>query len=245
MIRTPIRSSKRPEQRRQCRRRRSPVPRRRSAQCRRGCGSLYVSRCNPFPQQCLNLPRMSEYIITFQVSTGRSASLNDQSNTSAATGSSVGSWYGARYSCASPSVAEIRVRGSKTSIFSSRSSDSGSALGNFVANGTFSRLGRLWTNRRVFSLAMVWITSSGGVPRSSVMIENWLTSTWSAGHPHATCPIGALRRPIRKGTGRSDSRSLPGNRGLPSSISAKIHPVLQMSTATSYFCQVNMISGAR
>lgn len=42
-----------------------------------------------------------------------------------------------------------------------------------------------------------------------------------------------------------NSRSLPGNRGLPSSISAKMQPVLQMSTATSYFCQVSMISGAR
>lgn len=38
---------------------------------------------------------------TFHVSTGKSASLNDQSNGSGATGSSVGSWYGARYSCAS------------------------------------------------------------------------------------------------------------------------------------------------
>ena len=37
------------------------------------------------------LPRISLYIMTFQVSTGKSASLNDQSNGSAATGSSVGS----------------------------------------------------------------------------------------------------------------------------------------------------------
>jgi hypothetical protein len=29
--------------------------------------------------------------------------------------------------------------------------------------------------KRTFSLQMVWMTSSGGVPRSSVMIENWLT----------------------------------------------------------------------
>lgn len=41
-----------------------------------------------------------------------------------------------------------------------------------------------------------------------------------------------------------NARSLPGNNGFPSSISAKIQPALQMSTATSYFCQVNMISGA-
>jgi hypothetical protein len=40
-------------------------------------------------------------------------------------------------------------------------------------------------------------------------------------------------------------RSLPGNNGFPSNISAKIQPALQISTATSYFCQVNMISGAR
>jgi hypothetical protein len=40
-------------------------------------------------------------------------------------------------------------------------------------------------------------------------------------------------------------RSLPGNNGFPSNISAKIQPALQMSTATSYFCQVSMISGAR
>jgi hypothetical protein len=36
------------------------------------------------------------HIMIFQVSTGKSASLKDQSNFSSATGSSVGSWYGAR-----------------------------------------------------------------------------------------------------------------------------------------------------
>jgi hypothetical protein len=41
------------------------------------------------------------------------------------------------------------VRGSNTSIFSKRSSASGSALGNLVWKGTFSRFGRDWTNRRV------------------------------------------------------------------------------------------------
>jgi len=132
--------------------------------------------------------------MTFQVSTGKSASLKLQSNTSAAAGSSVGSWYGARYSCERASGAEIRVRGSNTSIFSSKSSASGSALGNLVWNGTFSLFGKDWTNRRVwllaktlvshvevrtFSEAMVWITSAGGVPSSSVMMENWLTSTIS------------------------------------------------------------------
>lgn len=63
-----------------------------------------------------------------------------------------------------------------------------------------SRLGRDWTNRNVceqeksqfchmeshdegrltFSLQMVWMTSSGGVPNNSVMMENWLTSEDSA-----------------------------------------------------------------
>ena len=57
----------------------------------------------------------------FQVSTGRSASLNDQSNFSSALGSSVGSWYGARYGWASASSALTRFLGSKTSMFSSRS----------------------------------------------------------------------------------------------------------------------------
>jgi hypothetical protein len=66
-------------------------------------------------------PRISLYIITFHVSTGRSASLKLQSNFSTATGSSVGSWYGETYSCASDCVASIRFRGSKTSIFSRRS----------------------------------------------------------------------------------------------------------------------------
>ena len=61
------------------------------------------------------------YIIIFQVSTGKSASLKDQSNFSFATGSSVGSWYGARYSWARPFAALMRCFGSNTSIFSSRS----------------------------------------------------------------------------------------------------------------------------
>lgn len=66
-------------------------------------------------------PRISEYIITFQVSTGKSASLKLQSNCSFASGSSEGSWYGATYSCARASVAVIRFRGSKTSILSKSS----------------------------------------------------------------------------------------------------------------------------
>jgi hypothetical protein len=65
--------------------------------------------------------------MTFQVSVGRSASLKLQSNFSPATGSSVGSWYGETYSCASDSDAVMRLTGSNTSIFSSRSS-AGDAL---------------------------------------------------------------------------------------------------------------------
>lgn len=69
----------------------------------------------------------------------------------------------------------------------------GSAFLNLSFKGCLSRFGKDWTNLSVyilgqptarlkvindsltFSLAMVWITSSGGVPSSSVMIENWLT----------------------------------------------------------------------
>lgn len=38
--------------------------------------------------------------------------------------------------------------------------------------------------------------------------------------------------------------SFPGNRVLPSSISAKMQPALHISIAVSYFCHVSMISGA-
>lgn len=109
---------------------------------------------------------ISSYIMIFQVSTGRSASLNDQSNFSSATGSSVGSWYGARYSWASASPALIRFLGSKTSIRSSKSIaktrqfqmwqdrrkegiPAGSAFLNLAASGWRSRFGRDCTNRRV------------------------------------------------------------------------------------------------
>lgn len=72
-----------------------------------------------------NAPKISEYIITFHVSTGRSASLKLQSNLLLVTGSSLGSWYGETYSSARHSVAVMRLRGSNTSIFSSRSSAGG------------------------------------------------------------------------------------------------------------------------
>lgn len=42
-----------------------------------------------------------------------------------------------------------------------------------------------------------------------------------------------------------DSQSLPGNSGLPLSISARMHPTLQTSIALVYSLKVNMISGAR
>lgn len=54
------------------------------------CGGTGPSLCSPFSM--LWKSRISEYIITFHVSTGRSASLNDQSKASSASGSSVGSW---------------------------------------------------------------------------------------------------------------------------------------------------------
>jgi hypothetical protein len=73
--------------------------------------------------------RPNLYIMTFQVSTGKSASLNDQSNCSSATGSSLGSWYGSRKGCKSASAALILVLGSKTSIFSRMSTARGAALG--------------------------------------------------------------------------------------------------------------------
>ena len=103
---------------------------------------------------------------------------------------------------------------------------------------------RLGMRTLTFSLAIVWMTSSGGVPKSSVMIENWWTSA------------GIQRIRVRSKDQMSvssmtyeeaatHSRSLPGKSGFPSSISAKMQPALRMSTATSYFCHVNMISGAR
>lgn len=85
----------------------------------------------------------------FHVSTGRSASLKLQSNFSSATGSSVGSWYGARYSCARASVAVILFFGSKTSILSSMSTAAGSAFLNLFFRGWRSRLGSDLTNRSV------------------------------------------------------------------------------------------------
>jgi hypothetical protein len=49
--------------------------------------------------------------------------------------------------------------------------------------------------RRTFSLQMVWMTSSGGVPSSSVMIENWLTSGIVSG---VACPAkGGAHDPCR------------------------------------------------
>jgi len=82
---------------------------------------MRTSAYQPYTRVVFDKPRISEYIMTFQVSTGRSASLKLQSNTSEAAGSSVGSWYGARYSWDRASVAEIRVLGSNTNIFSRRS----------------------------------------------------------------------------------------------------------------------------
>ena len=55
------------------------------------------------------------------------------------------------------------------------------------------------------------------------MMENWFTS--------AQCRVRrSVRRRGSKGEAQ-DERSLPGKSGRPSSISAKMHPALQMSTA--------------
>lgn len=52
----------------------------------------------------------------------------------------------------------------------------GSCPANLWLNGIGSRFGRFLTNRSVFSLQMVATKSSLGVPKSSVMMENWCTS---------------------------------------------------------------------
>lgn len=113
------------------------------------------------------------YIMIFHVSTGRSASLKLQSNFSWAMGSSLGSWYGARYSCARASVAVIRFLGSNTSMRSSRSIATtakvsifhsglqrygcipvGSAFLNLFLSGCLSRLGSDLTNLKVCTWSM-------------------------------------------------------------------------------------------
>lgn len=90
------------------------------------------------------------YIMIFHVSTGRSASLKLQSNFSWAMGSSLGSWYGARYSCARASVAVIRFLGSNTSMRSSRSIATTTKLAHITM------LVEIWTHtRRVRILELV------------------------------------------------------------------------------------------
>ena len=134
----------------------------------------------------------------FQVSIGRSASLNDQSNFCSAIGSSVGSWYGDRYSCASASPAFTRARGSKTSIFSSRSTatsvsnrsnelimlesnqvlnddiPAGSAFLNLFARGCRSRFGNDWTKRRVCMLQLASFFTSRSDRNPYVFTANCL-----------------------------------------------------------------------
>jgi hypothetical protein len=61
------------------------------------CVDVVVVKDLRIPDRLISLyscrsPRALTYIMIFQVSTGRSASLKDQSNFSSATGSSVGSW---------------------------------------------------------------------------------------------------------------------------------------------------------
>ena len=107
----------------------SPVVHRRhflALLARRRCGSLESQNtCEVVVSLTAGRDsHMYTHIMIFHVSTGRSASLKDQSNFSSATGSSVGSWYGDKYSCARPAPAFIRFRGSKTSICSRRSTAS-------------------------------------------------------------------------------------------------------------------------
>jgi hypothetical protein len=90
------------------------------------CGSRGSrSTCIFISLRRTHVPSSCTHIMIFQVSTGRSASLKDQSNFSSATGSSEGSWYGARYGCARACSARTRFLGSNTSIFSRRSMAAG------------------------------------------------------------------------------------------------------------------------
>ena len=98
-----------------------------------------------------------------------------------------------------------------------------------------------------FSLAMVLMTSSGGVPSSSVMMENWLTSDdgerspwvrhFAAHDPSlgtTACPPAFLQR-----------YSLCSRCPLRVESASCLRRHDRDSPATSYFCHVNMISGAR
>lgn len=70
------------------------------------------------------------------------------------------------------------------------------------------------------------MTSSGGVPSNSVIMENWLTST-----RNEIPKMHVRRREVEAQCWDEGAlRSFPGKRGFPSSISAKMHPVLQIST---------------
>lgn len=76
-----------------------------------------------------------------------------------------------------------------------------------------------WCRTHAFTILTFWavilaMTFSDGVPRTSVVTRNW--SIWSR----------------------------PGKSGFPCSISAKMHPVLQISTCSSYLWHVSMVSGA-
>jgi hypothetical protein len=76
--------------------------------------------------------------------------------------------------------------------------------------GSACQLGTVTLGKRhTFSEAMVWMTSAGGVPRSSVMMENWLTSAcqrpplpleWSTYGPFLgtrAFPLASLQRYIQ------------------------------------------------
>ena len=182
-------------------------------------------------------PRISEYIITFQVSTGKSASLKLQSNCSFASGSSEGSWYGATYSCARASVAVIRFRGSKTSILSKRSRAT-TETSDFERKKERKR----WRTRFISCFELLrerhplplrqTLDKSQGILRSDGgdNIIRWRAEQFGDDRELVDVCQDDINLRSEGLIDHKHSRSLPGNKGFPSSISAKIQPVLHMST---------------
>lgn len=127
-------------------------------------------------------------------------------------------------------------------------SPSGSALANFLLNGTRSRLGRLCTNLSVCDMPR--IARCVSCARSILMCCSWTNVlacdrlddiVWGStqqfrdnGELVHVYAIHFRRKSAlgSEGVVKEYQRSFPGNNGFPSNISAKMHPVLQMSTAT-------------
>mmetsp|Transcript_8410 Transcript_8410/g.29889 ORF Transcript_8410/g.29889 Transcript_8410/m.29889 type:complete len:266 (+) Transcript_8410:290-1087(+) len=106
----------------------------------------------------------------------------------------------------------MRCLGSKTSIFSSRSTAFGLAKGKSEAKGIFLIVLRLRMNCIACSERMKRSSDSGGVPITSKIRHSWCM------------------------------KFLPGNSGLRPSSSAKMQPTLQMSTASVYMPSAESIS---